>query len=322
MSEEKISVSICCLAYNHEKFIRQALDSFLRQKTNFKYEIIINDDASTDETTNIIKEYENRYPDIIKALYHSENQYSKGITNPSGTFNFPRAKGKYIAMCECDDFFCDENKLQEQFDYMESHNECSLCIHSAKIQNMDNSFTDKNMRPYKKNRLIDSNEIIDKITGYPTSSLFFRSEYVKELPRFYFKCMIGDIPLQIILANYGYAYYMDEPMSVYRIGDSGSWTKLQKEGDYELKQEKYFINMQNMYNSFNEYSSYKFNESIESAIKRIRFLTFVNTRKYREIFNKDNKKYYRELKLKERFFINMEYRFPTLYRMLQNLYKR
>lgn len=322
MLNDDILVSICCLSYNHKKFIKDALDSFLAQETNFKYEILINDDASTDGSIEILKEYESAYPDVIKVRYHTENQYSKGITNPSGVFNFPRARGKYIALCECDDYFIDKNKLQKQFEYMEANPNCSLCFHSAKIQKMDSSLVDKLVRPYTRNTKIKSEDIIDKTKGYPTASLFFRAEFVKELPKFYFKCMIGDIPLQIILANYGYAYYIDEAMSVYRVGDSGSWSNMQKEGDYELKQEKYFINMQNMYHSFDEFSNYKYSKSVESAIRRIRFLTFVNTRKYYEIFASYNKKYYKELSIKDRFFIRLEYFFPVIYKLLQTVYRR
>ena len=97
-----IKVSICCITFNHEKYIKKALDSFLSQNTDFEYEILIHDDASTDSTADIIREYEKKYPNIIKPIYQTENQYQKGVTNPSGKFNFPRAKGQYIAMCEGD----------------------------------------------------------------------------------------------------------------------------------------------------------------------------------------------------------------------------
>ena len=113
-------VSVSCITFNHAGYIRQALDSFLMQKTDFAYEILIHDDASTDGTIDIIKEYEERYPDIIRPVLETENQYSKGISNISGVFNFPRARGRYIAMCEGDDYWSDPYKLQKQFDLMES----------------------------------------------------------------------------------------------------------------------------------------------------------------------------------------------------------
>ena len=102
--DEDILVSISCITYNHEKYIRDALEGFLMQKTDFKYEILIHDDASTDNTAKIIREYEEKYPDLIKPIYQKENQWSKGNYRISSTFNIPRAKGKYIAFCEGDDF--------------------------------------------------------------------------------------------------------------------------------------------------------------------------------------------------------------------------
>src|SRR5690554_2985712 len=92
-------VSISTITFNHAPYIRQCLDGFLMQKTDFAFEVLIHDDASTDGTEEIIREYEAKYPDIIKPLYEIENQYSKGRSG-SRTFNFPRAKGKYIALCE------------------------------------------------------------------------------------------------------------------------------------------------------------------------------------------------------------------------------
>ena len=130
MDENDIKVSVYCLAYNHEKFIRNTLDGFVSQKTNFKYEVIIHDDASTDNTTNIIREYEEKYPDIIKPIYQTENQYSKGI-GIIPNYIVPRIRGKYVAACEGDDYWCDDYKLQKQFDYMEKHSECSMCVHNT-----------------------------------------------------------------------------------------------------------------------------------------------------------------------------------------------
>lgn len=319
---KEIKVSIACLTYNHEKYIKKALDSFLMQEVNFLYEILINDDCSTDATIEILKEYENKYPDIIKVKYHTENMYSKGLTNPSGVYNFPRARGKYIAMCEGDDYFLDKHKLQKQYDYMENNQDCSFCFHSAKVVKMDKIFSENLVRPYKKSMKISSEKIIDKKSGYPTASLFFRKEYVKELPEFYFKAAVGDIPLQIILANKGYAYYMDEEMSAYRIGDNYSWTNLQKQGDYILKQEKYFINLQNMYNNFDIYSEYKFSKEVSSAIKRVRFSTYMNTKKFDEILSKEYIRYFNELSFSTKVLTILEAKFPNLYKFIQNRYKK
>ncbi len=130
-------VSICCITYNHAKYIKSALDGFLKQHTDFDYEILIHDDCSTDGTTEIIKDYAERYPDIIFPLYEDENQWVKGRRG-NLEFNYPRARGKYIALCEGDDYWIDEYKLQKQVEYLENHPECGLCYTSFDIKNETN----------------------------------------------------------------------------------------------------------------------------------------------------------------------------------------
>lgn len=125
-----------------------------------------------------------RYPDRIFPILQTENQYSKGLTNVSGTFNFPRARGKYIAMCEGDDYWTDMHKLQKQVDYLEANPGCSLCFHSAKIEVQGKALTEHAMRPYMGSRMISPEEIIDKTSGYPTASLMFYREMVAELRNF------------------------------------------------------------------------------------------------------------------------------------------
>ena len=129
-------VSICCLTYNHEPYIRQCLEGFLMQKTNFAVEILIHDDASTDKTESILREYKARYPEKIFPLYETENKYSNGYANVIDiAFNYSRAQGKYIAYCEGDDYWTDPLKLQKQVDFMESHPEYSICFHRCQHLN-------------------------------------------------------------------------------------------------------------------------------------------------------------------------------------------
>ena len=120
-------VSVYCLTYNHAKYIKDALEGFVHQKTNFQFEVIVHDDASTDGTADIIKDYARKYPDIIVPIYQNENQYSKKVPI-TRTFVLPILKGKYYAACEGDDFWCDENKLQKQVDWLENNPEYSLII--------------------------------------------------------------------------------------------------------------------------------------------------------------------------------------------------
>lgn len=125
-------VSICCLTYNHAPFVRKCLEGFLMQETTFPVEILIHDDASTDGTDDIIREYTAKIPDRIFPLFEEENQYSKGCAQVMDFLNYKRARGKYIAICEGDDYWSDPFKLQKQVDFMEAHPEYSVCFHRCK----------------------------------------------------------------------------------------------------------------------------------------------------------------------------------------------
>lgn len=309
-------VSICCLTYNHEPFIRDALEGFLMQETTFPYEIVIYDDASTDRTQDIIREYTLKYPDLIRPMLQTENQYSKGITNPSGAFNFPRARGKYIAMCEGDDYWTDPHKLQMQVDFLEKHSGCALCIHSARILTIDGSFSDRRIRPYKGTRRLSPEDIIDKPQGYAMASLVFPSIVVKELPSYYTNCPVGDIPQQLMAASMGWGFYIDRDMSVYRVGVPTSWTTQEKKGDYISKQRRYVRQMKHMYREFDQATGGRFHGAVESAARRIWYLTKVNTRCYQIVLSQKYRRYFDELTFRTKFYICMEARLPWLYKLL------
>lgn len=157
---EKIcEVSIICNTYNQETYLGQALESMLAQKTSFGYEIIIHDDVSTDGTTDLIKRYVAAYPGKIKAIYEQENQYSKGAD-----FITPMikniAKGKYISICEGDDFWIDENKLQIQRDALEDHLECDMCACWGCTVTEDGKREISQIRPRTGNGILPTEKVI------------------------------------------------------------------------------------------------------------------------------------------------------------------
>ena len=125
IKNDEILVSISCLAFNHAPYIKKCMDGFIMQEVNFSFEVLIHDDASTDGTTDIIREYEKKYPNIIKPIYEEENQWQRGRRG-SSIFNIPRAQGKYIAFCEGDDYWTYPLKLQKQVDYLETHPEYDM----------------------------------------------------------------------------------------------------------------------------------------------------------------------------------------------------
>lgn len=168
---DKPLVSICCITYNHAPFIRKCLDGFLMQNTpscvpkdakmSDWCEILIHDDCSTDGTTEIVKEYAAKYPDLIFPLYEVENQYSKGKAGKIDLYNYERANGKYIAYCEGDDYWTEPLKLQRQVDFLESHPDFSVTFHDyTRFYVNKNVYSDSNAHSFiNKNHIVNGIEV-------------------------------------------------------------------------------------------------------------------------------------------------------------------
>lgn len=264
-------VSICCLTYNHKKFIKTALDSFLSQKTDFRYEIIVYDDCSTDGTQDILREYAEKNPGIFR-LYLSENNNYK---NDSGQmfvkYLLPHAEGKYIALCEGDDYWVDIHKLQKQYDALEMNGDCSICFHDAMICDMDgNTLHQSQMssRKHYKNRTCKYScaEILE-LDFYPTASIFFRSDALKSItiPDYFYNRTCEDLPIRITLGALGNSYCINEPMSAYRIGNPNSASgRIINNGMAISKTLKGHIEI---LNSFDIWSKKKYHDSVCSVVR-------------------------------------------------------
>lgn len=214
--EEAPLVSILCITYNHLPYIQQALEGYLMQKTNFKYEIIVNDDCSTDGTTEIIKNYARLYPDVIRPIFHEENQYSKG-PNVAITYWTKEIRGKYIAVSEADDYWTSPNKLQIQIDFLETHPEYVLCFHNVDV--LSDREDERNMYAHLEEREYTGIEIY-KTWTIPTCSAVFRNilHYPIELFR---DVYFGDIFLFLNLAEQGRIWCINRKMGVYRRNEGG-----------------------------------------------------------------------------------------------------
>lgn len=223
MDRTSVKVSILCLTYNHEQYIKDALYGFLNQKTNFDYEILVHDDASTDRTQEILHDFEEKYPEKLSVIYQKENQYSKGVKIEE-IYQVSRAKGKYIALCEGDDYWIDDFKLQKQFDEMERHPELDICAHGY-IQ-MDCGSKKKTEKVlYSEKTIIPVENIIMGGGGYvATNSLFYRKSIHDDEPEFR-KISSLDYTLQVLGSLRGGMLYLPDTMSVYRYMSDGSWSK-------------------------------------------------------------------------------------------------
>lgn len=215
-------VSIVCNVYNHAPFLRQCLEGLIMQKTDFPFEILIHDDASTDGSDAIIRDYKTKYPDLIYPVYQTENQYSQGVPIEA-SFQYPRAKGRYIALCEGDDYWTDPQKLQKQVDYMEAHPECTMCFgnaleHWEGSDRPDKVFSDITDRDYAPAELTQGWFI-------STATVLFRKQVIEsDLFRQYIadrKIITGDLPLWLTCASMGKVHGLSDIFSVYRRLPSG-----------------------------------------------------------------------------------------------------
>lgn len=265
--KEDIMVSIICNAYNHEKYIRDALESFVNQKTNFVFEILLHDDASTDKTPDIIREYENKYPELVKPIYQTENQYSKKM-GLVGKIQYARVQGKYIAFCEGDDYWTDPYKLQKQYDAMEQHPEVDMCAHGAIGVNEDSKKIEKYICPRDEDGILSVEEIIEQGGGFiATNSLFYRSEINKNIPEFR-KYKNFDYTIQMHGALKGGILYLSDIMSAYRLNSIGSWTVRNKNVSSQIELMDRLVNVLEL---LDEFTQHKYNTIIEKVIIRKNF---------------------------------------------------
>ncbi|WP_413531700.1 glycosyltransferase [Empedobacter brevis] len=244
----KITVSICCITYNHELFIEQCIEGFLIQKCNFNFEVLIHDDASTDSTQKIIKEYQKKYPEIIKPIFQTENQYSKDVGGINARYNFSRAKGKYIALCEGDDYWTDPLKLQRQVDFLEENEE--YVIHSAKAQVLKNGNLEETIGNPLNKSTYDITDFYTKNNLITCTILFkniipkFREINIKGL-------LFGDWMLYLQLLDTqkdAKAYVSNDVVSIYRIHSGGVTQSIKKKFDNCKTHFKQIIRINEYYN--------------------------------------------------------------------------
>jgi glycosyltransferase involved in cell wall biosynthesis len=232
-------ISICCITFNHESYIEDALKGFLNQITDFPIEILVHDDASKDSTAQIIQDYQRKYPNLIKPILQVENQFSKGLLM-NESFNFPRARGEYIAFCEGDDYWTDPKKLQMQKSFLEKNLDYSFCFH--KVSELDATVQFDAYSAYTKlsKTTVYSKDVI--LNHYiPTLSLVFRKKSLDEfLPHLKGGFVSGDIFIEVLLSSRGKGFFFKSEMGVYRHHDGGL-TKGKKDAAKVIRSAKSYI---------------------------------------------------------------------------------
>lgn len=217
-------VSVCLITYNHKNFIEKAVNSILLQNADFKWEIIIADDCSTDGTREIITEYARKYPETIKLVLQESN---KGPTS-NWLDLLKAAKSKYVAYLDGDDYWTDPLKLQKQFDFMEQNQDYSMCFTDSTIVNGNDELQKQNRVDTKNKKDIDQSDILSGFVP-PSNTAFFRNNYLQKIISDFPDIMNGDYYVSVMMANYGKIGYLNVNSAAYRLHSTGSWSQLSEE---------------------------------------------------------------------------------------------
>ncbi len=254
-----VKVTVVCLCYNHEAWVRDALEGFLRQDMPWPVEVLVHDDASTDGTGAVIDEYASRYPDFIFPFHAPGNLVSKGVEIARDVL-MPYVRGEYVALCEGDDYWTDPSKLRRQVEALDARPECDICAHAALRKRPGGSTWHD--APRRSDCIIPAGDVILGGGGFvATSSLLVRGDRYREVPPFR-EVLFNDYSLQIWGSMRGGMAYLASFMSVYRQGLPGSWTSAHR-GKAHMA---YRVRIRAMLRALAEYAPGRFDDVIARRI--------------------------------------------------------
>ena len=250
-----MKVSVLVTTYNHENYIEQAIDSILMQRVNFDCEIIIGEDCSTDQTRDLVIDYQKANPERIRLFLAEKNLGSSGNLIFEKIFRI--AQGDYIAILDGDDYWTDPNKLQKQVDFLDNHSECAVCFHAVRVfyedRNQDSWISGSKKEISTLEDLLEANFI-------QTCSIMFRRGLIDSFPDWYKNSQIGDWELLIFNAQHGYIGYIDEVMGAYRRHSGGVYTSSDRVSRLNA--------MITMYKNINAYLEHQYHKTIKMMISK------------------------------------------------------
>ncbi len=287
----ELLVTVYCITYNHIKYIRRCLESLVNQKTDFRYEIIVHDDNSTDGTREIVQEFAERYPDLVIPVLEAENQFSKGIRFVKSRM-LPITHGKYLVECEGDDCWCDPEKLQLQVEALEAHPDCSICVHATDTVDQNGVPQPMHFPDIKiDHAVIGTEEFMKYVLNegrwlFHLSSLMVSTESYREYKekmaggfpsKFY---NVGDLPIFLYYSMRGNVYFIDRVMSLYTVESGGIMSRIKSDPEFAKKVHRGYING---LEAFDEYSGYRFHEGVTAVLVKRRFEVDRLDRRYDKI---------------------------------------
>ena len=268
-----MKVSVCIVTYNQGPFIGKAIESALAQQVTFPFEILVGDDFSPDNTRAVVQSYADRYPELVKPVFHSRNLGQNGLFNAIETYR--QAKGEYIASFDGDDYWTDPLKLQKQVDFLDAHPDFVACYHNALVTYEDGSPSHV-LNPPDQGPVTTIDDLIgeEEIWFMATSSVLFR-HVLHTYPAWFMRSVSGDIPRYVLLAKHGKIGYLPDVMSVYR-KNSGGTSFTDKYTDA-----RFLRNRIDMYAGINESTDYQYDRPLKRNIARY-YRMMLDSEQYRD----------------------------------------
>lgn len=320
MNNRQIEVSIICLTYNQEEYIADALDGFILQETNFSFEVLVHDDASTDSTGKIIQRYRDKFPSIIKPIYETENQFSKG-TKIIQSIVMPKAKGRYIAFCEGDDYWTDSQKLQKQYDCLCDNPETVMCVHASRSIAADTKRIISINRPLETSQDVDYRLMLHTIQSFSTNSFFIRRDILEQ----YFDSEVsalpahGDHKMSLYCGMIGNIYYYSDIMSNYRVMAKGSINRaLLTSNNRESIELSYYNNRIALLDKIDNLTYGKYSKDIEIGKSNIRYIYLCGSGQFFTLWKEFGDRFKSESILKKTRILLMQ----LMPRMANSLYSK
>ena len=310
--DDEMKVSVICNAYNHEKYIKDTLESLVMQKTSFPYEILVHDDASSDHTPDIIRTFEEKYPDLIRPIYQTENQYSKK-NGAVAEIQLGRAKGKYIALCEGDDYWTDADKLQKQYDALECHPDLDICVHAAIAVKANTKKYIRNIAPKDYDTIIPVEDVIAGGGEYvATNSIMYRKSLNDFIPPFR-KELSLDYTLQIHGSLRGGMLYLKDVMSAYRQCADNSWTSRQK-ANADIRK-KNILTVIHMLESLDHDTDLRYHDVITGEIIKLEFVFYETENNYKKLKDSRYRAIFSNISFKHRLLLCLKHYAPWLVKL-------
>lgn len=306
-------LTVIVMTYNHKDYIEKAIDSILAQNTNIDYDILIHDDLSDDGTYEILLKKQKQFPNKIRIIRQDTRKFLiDGFNMMIYKYVVPHIESKYVAYCDGDDYWCDDNKLQKQFDFMKNHDDYSMCFHNAYQLKKDGDMSSKWFMDEEGD--VDMPFIIDDKPGIhiATSSIFLKSEVFKDFSDWRKSYPVEDIPMYMTAALYGKIHRFKDIMCVYRQFASGSWSS--QNIDNRKRNIRHLEDMKTSIVSFDKQTNNKYHDLVIKQIESFEFRIALINDDFKTIYDKKYRRFIQRMSKKERLALIVKYRLPRIYK--------